>query len=262
MPAQRILCLSAEAADICARLGAWDRVVGVTAFASQAGLSPKPVISGFSHCDCERALRLDPDLVLLFSDVQAEIAASFIRRGCAVLVTNQRTLAGIADAIRLIGGAIGYTERADEVATSFLSELASLQPASDVPPTRPRVYFEEWPEPFTCGIGWVSELIELAGGLDIFSHLRHPAARDRAVSPEAIIAAAPDLILASWCGRPVDLPSIRSRPGFDQIPAVRHGQIHALDSNTLLQPGPGILTGARQIRALIDRWKESSSIAD
>ena len=123
---ERILCLSAEAADICARLGAWDRVVGVTAYAAQGALDRRPVISGFSACDCERALRLEPDLVITFSDVQAEIAARFIRAGCAVLATNQRSLAEIAETIRLIGGAIGLAAKAERLAESFASEVEGI----------------------------------------------------------------------------------------------------------------------------------------
>jgi len=254
----RIVCLSAEAADICARLGAWEDVVAVTAFASQAGLAVRPIISGFSTADCERVAALCPDLVICFSDVQADIAAQLIRRGCTVLTTNQRTLAEIAGAIRLIGGAIGRTAAAEHLAAEFLGELEELQrsagSALNATP-KPRVYFEEWPDPLISAIGWVGELIERCGGIDIFAARRKPASKDRVVDPQAIIAAKPDIIIASWCGRRVDIEAIRTRPGFAEIRAVQENQIHAISSDVLLQPGPRVLDGAREFRRIFDMWR-------
>ncbi|MEP6671186.1 MAG: ABC transporter substrate-binding protein [Chthoniobacter sp.] len=248
----RIVCLSAEAADVCARLGAWEDVVAVSAFASQAGLAPRPVIGGFSTTDCERVSALQLDLVICFSDVQADIAAQLIRCGCTVLTTNQRTLAEIADAIRLIGGAIGRASAAEELAGQYLAELAALK-SSAAP--RPRVYFEEWPEPLISAIGWVGELIEHCGGVDVFAGRRGQASRERVVTPEEVIAADPDIILASWCGQRVDIGALRARPGFAQIQAVQDDQIHAIPSDLLLQPGPRVLEGGRELRRLLDGWR-------
>lgn len=248
----RLVCLSAEAADICARLGAWDEVVAVTAFASQAGRTVRPIISGFSTADCKRVAALRPDLVLCFSDVQAEIAAQLTRCGCTVLTTNQRTLAEIAEAIRLIGRAIGRPAAGEKLAEEFLGELATLQRPAE---TAPRVYFEEWPEPMISAIGWVGELIELTGGVDIFAARRSPASRERVVDAAEVIAANPDILIASWCGRPVDLAAIRARPGFAEIRAVQDGQTHALSSDLLLQPGPRVLEGARELRRIFDAWR-------
>lgn len=205
----RIVCLSAEAADICVRLGAWDDVIAVSAFASQMGLAPRPVIGGFSTTDCDRVAALCPDLVICFSDVQADIAAQLIRCGCAVLATNQRTLAEIIGTIRLIAGAIGRTDAGERLAREFLHELDTLK--SSVKPL-PRVYFEEWPDPMISGIGWVGELIEHCGGVDVFAARRGPASKERTVTAEEVIAANPDLIIASWCGKRVDIDAIRSRP--------------------------------------------------
>ncbi len=247
----RILCLSAEAADICAQLGAWDRVVAVTAFASQKGLERKPVISGFSTCDCERAMQLHPDLVITFSDVQAEIASEFIRAGCTVLATNQRTLLEIASTIRLVGGALGLPDAASQLAESFLGEFEALSIARK---TKPKIYFEEWPDPMISGIGWVGEIIERTGGIDIFAQRRGRSAKERAVTAEEVVAANPDIILASWCGKPVNKVLIRERPGFSELSAVRQDQVHDLDSGTILQPGPRVLEGARQIRRILDSW--------
>lgn len=250
----RIICLSAEAAEICARLGAWEEVVAVSAFAAQEGLAARPVVSGFSTADAGRIARLAPDLVITFSDVQAEIAAQLIRAGCAVLATNQRTLAEIAQTIRLIGGALGRALAAEQLASEFLRELDALR--TDAAP-RPRVYFEEWPEPLISGIGWVGELIEWCGGEDVFAARRGRAARERGVTLEEIIAADPEIILASWCGRPVALEAIRARPGLARTAALRAGQVHALESAQFLQPGPRVLEGARILRRLFDTWRAS-----
>jgi iron complex transport system substrate-binding protein len=290
----RIVCLSAEAADICARLGAWEDVVAVTAFASQAGLAVRPIISGFSTADCDRVAALHPDLVICFSDVQADITAQLIRRGCTVITTNQRTLGEIADAIRLIGSAIGRATAAERLAAKFTSELDSLKcsagsplesiaeaagqtsrnvtngavPSSSDSQTgssqgaalRPRVYFEEWPDPLISAIGWVGELIEHYGGIDIFAARRKPASKDRVVELQEVIAANPDIIIASWCGRRVDIEAIRTRPGFAEIRAVKEDQIHAISSDVLLQPAHASWTArancaAFSMRGALATWR-------
>lgn len=248
----RIICLSAESADICARLGAWADVVAVSAFASQEDLEPRPVVGGFSTGDALRVVALRPDLVIGFSDVQADLAAQLIRAGCSVLVTNQRTLPKIAATIRLIGGAIGRASAAELLATQFLHNLDALRTGAN---SKPRVYFEEWPDPPISAIGWVGELIEWCGGEDIFAARRGRAARERGVTFDEIVTANPDIILASWCGKKVDLESIRRRPGFDNLRAVRDNELHALDSDILLQPGPRVLEGARVLRTLFDTWR-------
>ena len=248
----RIVCLSAEAADICARLGAWGEVVAVSAFASQRGLERRPVVAGFSTGDAAKVAALAPDLVITFSDVQAAMAAELIRRGCAVLATNQRSLAEIAQTIRLIGGAIGRATEAAALADEFASAVEKLRSSAE---PQPRVYFEEWPEPPISGIGWVGEIVELCGGTDVFAERRGKASREREVTIAEIVAANPDIIIASWCGKPVDLDSIRRRDCFDRIAAVRSGELHALDSDSILQPGPRVLDGARTIRGIFDAWR-------
>ena len=250
----RIVCLSAEAADICARLGAWDEVVAVSAFAAQTGLAPRPVIGGFSKTDCHRVADLSPDLVITFSDVQADIAAQLVRGGCTVLATNQRTLQEITATIRLIGGAIGRTTAAERLAAKFRDELSTLKSAAT---PHPRVYFEEWPDPLISGIGWVGELIELCGGLDLFAARRGRASRERVVEPQEVIAADPDIMVASWCGRRVDINAIRTRPGFSNIRAAQEDQIHVIDSDLLLQPGPRILEGGRELLRIFEAWRRA-----
>ncbi|MEA3212976.1 MAG: iron complex transport system substrate-binding protein [Chthoniobacter sp.] len=254
----RIVCLSAEAADICARIGAWPEVVAVSAFAPQEGLDPRPVAGGFSTGDCERVAGFAPDLVITFSDVQADLTAQLVRAGCAVLATNQRSLTEIAQTIRLIGGAVGRTREAAQLADEFSDALDALRCAAE---PRPCVYFEEWFDPMISGIAWVGELIELCGGIDLFRSRRGKAARERRLDSGEVIAANPDIILASWCGKPVNLDAIRRRPGFDAIKAVRDDEVHALDSDVILQPGPRVLEGAGVMRRLFDGWRARCAVA-
>ena len=244
----RYVCLSAESAEILAQIGAWDEVVGVSAYIDQTGWDRKPVISGFARADAQRIASLRPDLVFTFSDVQADITADLIRAGCQVLATNPRSLVDIEESIRLIGRTVGREAEGLRVAADFRHELEGL---GLVPARRVRVYFEEWPDPMISAIGWVGELIELCGGLDVFSPRRGPASRDRVVTSEEVIAAAPELIVASWCGKPVDLGAIRSRPGWEKIPAVQGNYLFALDSDGVLQPGPRLLRGGRELAHLI-----------
>jgi iron complex transport system substrate-binding protein len=179
--------------------------------------------------------------VLAFSDLQAGIVADLVRAGVAVHVFNQRDITGILAMIRTLGALVGAVERADGLAQHYQKRLAAI--AATPRTERPKVYFEEWDEPLISGIGWVSELIEIAGGKDIFPELRHQqAAKDRIVAPEAVRAAAPDVILASWCGKKVVPDRIRKREGWDEIPAVRNGRIIEIKSTIILQPGPAALT--------------------
>jgi iron complex transport system substrate-binding protein len=253
----RMICLSAESADICAKLGAWENVVAVSAYASQVGLARKPVVSSFSKADLAKVAAYQPDLVITFSDVQAEIAAAMIREGITVLATNQRTLTEISATIRLIGGAIGRPDEAAELAGDFMRELEALKFAGE---RRPRIYFEEWPDPMTSGIAWVSEIIEWVGGIDICANQRGSAARERQVNRELILAADPEIIIASWCGKPVDFATIRAREGFEHLDAVRTGRMYEIHSDLLLQPGPRVLDGARAIRKVIDQWRLKTGV--
>lgn len=238
----RIVCLSAETADLCARLGAWGSVVAVSAYADQTGLPPRPVVSGFSKADAARVMAHAPDVVFTFSDVQAEICAALIRAGATVVATNQRTLAETVATMRSVARWIDRAEAGERLAAEFERELHALRRS---PVHRPRVYFEEWPDPPITGIPWVGELIELAGGTDIFAGRRASAARERQVSDEEIRAAAPDVVLASWCGKPVDHAALRVR--LSGTPAVAAGQIHELPGAIILQPGWRLLEGARRM---------------
>jgi iron complex transport system substrate-binding protein len=239
----RIVCLSAESADILCRIGAADRIVGVTAYVSPSkALRRVPRVSGFSAANIKRILALKPDLVIAYSDVQAGIAATLIKDGVNVLVTQQTSLREIEDTMLMLGRIVGKETWARALVRQFRVQLKAQGPH------RLRVYFEEWPEPMISGIGWVSELIERAGGKDIFSGLRdRRRASERAVSVEEVVRRNPHVIIASWCGKKVQIDEIRHRPGWEAIDAVRQRQIHEMDSGIILQPGPQLVEGFREL---------------
>jgi iron complex transport system substrate-binding protein len=247
-PPQRIVCLSAEAADWLWRLGAWDHVAGVTAFFHQPpGLPPKPRVSGFSTANLPHIAQLQPDLIITFSDVQSHLAADLIRAGFSVLATNQRTLAEIETTLALLARIVDCPAQGEKLLNEFHERLAPVKN----PETRPRVYFEEWNDPLISGIAWVSELIDRAGGDDVFAALRsRRAARDRTVSPEQVRHADPEIIFASWCGDPVQTAQITARPGWNQITAVRRQRIYEIPGADILQPGFRLIYGYEQIKRL------------
>ncbi|MEA1833465.1 cobalamin-binding protein [Methylobacterium durans] len=253
-PPERIVCLTEETVETLYLLGEQDRIVGVSGYAVRPPQvrREKPRVSAFTSADLPKILALGPDLVLAFSDLQAGIAADLARAGIAVHLFNQRDVAGILAMIRTLGALVGCPGRADALASGYEARLIEIAGAARAGP-RPRVYFEEWDEPLISGIGWVSELIGIAGGEDVFPDLaRAPAARDRIVAPEAVIAAAPDLILASWCGKKVVPARIAARPGWEAIPAVARGRIVEIKSALILQPGPAALTdGLDAMRAAL-----------
>jgi iron complex transport system substrate-binding protein len=242
-PPKRIVCLTEETVETLYLLGEQDRIVGVSGYAVRPPQvrREKPRVSAFISADVPKILALDPDLVLAFSDLQADIVADLVRAGIAVHVFNQRDIAGIMAMIRTLGGLIGEAEKADALASQFEQRLAQI--AATGRAARPRVYFEEWDDPLISGIGWVSELIAIAGGEDVFPQLATAkAAKDRVIAPEAVVAANPDVILASWCGKKVVPDKIRQRPGWSAIAAVRANRIVEIKSPLILQPGPAALT--------------------
>ncbi|MDQ0474343.1 ABC transporter substrate-binding protein [Labrys wisconsinensis] len=243
-PPQRIVCLTEETVETLYLLGEEARIVGVSGYAVRPARvrREKPRVSAFTSADIPKILALEPDLVLAFSDLQAAIVIDLVRAGVAVHAFNQRDVAGILAMIRTLGALTGVADKAERLAADHEARLAAVA-AARRGRARPRVYFEEWDEPLISGIGWVSELIAVAGGEDVFAALaRAPAARERIVAPEAVVAAAPDIILASWCGRKVVPERIRARPGWSGIPAVREGRIVEIKSPLILQPGPAALT--------------------
>lgn len=257
-PPQRIVCLTEETVETLYLLGEESRIVGVSGYAVRPPRvrKEKPRVAAFISADVPKILALEPDLVLTFSDLQADIVAELIRAGVEVHAFNQRTIAGIFDMITTLGAIVGAPDRAATLAGDFRRKLEATRERSERMTKRPRVYFEEWDDPMISGIGWVSELIEIAGGDDVFKHLAgKKSARDRIVLSDAVISARPDIIVGSWCGKKFRPEKLAARPGFAAIPAVAHGSLHEIKSTLILQPGPAALTeGLDALVVIIDEW--------
>ncbi|HEX2841718.1 cobalamin-binding protein [Hyphomicrobium sp.] len=256
-PAERIVCLTEETVETLYLLNEQHRIVGVSGYAVRPPQvrKEKPRISSFTSANIDRIAALKPDLVLAFSDIQGPIVPDLARAGLPVYLFNQRDLAGIFVMIRTLGALIGCPEKADDLARTLQDRLDTVAKESRQRPMRPRVYFEEWDDSMISGIGWVSELIEIAGGNDIFADKRHCAqAKDRIVTSEDVIARSPDIILASWCGKKVRIDGFKEREGWAAIPAVSTGRIFEIKSALILQPGPAALTdGLDAISAALNR---------
>ena len=255
---QRIVCLTEETVETLYLLGEEARIVGVSGYAVRPARvrRDKPRVSAFISADVPKILALEPDLVLTFSDLQADIVAELIRAGVAVHAFNQRDLAGIFAMIRTLGALVGATDSADALARSLEQRLAETRARTAPHRRRPLIYFEEWDEPMISGIGWVSELVEAVGGIDVFKHLAgQKSASDRIVTAEAVIAARPDIVIGSWCGKKFVPAKFAARPGFGAIPAVRDGCLREIKSALILQPGPAALTdGLDAIEAIVAEW--------
>lgn len=257
---QRIVCLTADTTEIAFLVGAGDRVVGVPGTARRPETArQKARIGGFTTFRVDKILDLAPDLVLAFSDLQKDIVRDLIEAGIAVLCTNQRSFDEVLRAILTIGGAVGCEAQARALVQDMRDEVKQVREYSSVWPDRPRVYFEEWPDPLIVGIRWVSELIEMAGGRDVFADLRDQKnANGRIVGPGDVLARDPQIILASWCGKPVDAAAIAARPGWEILSAVRTGQIHELDGADVLAPGPSLISGLRRIHEVVQAFQTAA----
>ena len=250
----RIVCLTEETTETLYWLGEQDRIVGVSGFTVRPPEARrKPRVSAFLSADYDKIAALEPDLILAFSDLQADLARELVKRGFPVFTFNQRSVAEILDAIRIIGGIVGAGARAEALAARFEQGLEDIRSSAGRFGARPRVHFEEWDSPLISGIRWVEELVEIAGGDPIFPGLRHaPLAADRIVDPAAVIERDPDVIIGSWCGKGVNFAKIRGRDGWSDITAVRNGALYEVRSSFILQPGPAALTeGVRQLHAIL-----------
>lgn len=254
-PPERIVCLTEETTETHYLLGEQDRIVGVSGYTVRPPQArrEKPRVSAFISADIPKILALRPDLVLTFSDLQADIVASLIRAGVAVHAFNQRTVAEILGMVRTLGALVGAQDRASDLANRLADNLEDTRRRAAQRTNRPKVYFEEWDEPMISGIAWVSELIEAAGGTDIFPELATcKSAKDRIVTREEVIRRAPDIIVGSWCGKKFKQEKVVARPGFETVPAVRSGRLHEIKSPLILQPGPAALTdGLAALEAII-----------
>ena len=252
----RIVCLTEETTETLYLLGMGDRIVGVSGYTARPPEARnKPRVSAFTHANYERIVALDPDLILGFSDLQADVAAEMIRRGYPVVVFNQRTIAGILEMIRMLGGLVGCSAGAEDLAASLEANLDQIRASAAQLLRRPRVFFEEWEQPLISGIRWVEELVAVAGGDPVFPELDTAGlAKQRIVSPDEVIRRNPDVIIASWCGKPVKKERIEQRPGWGAIEAVRTGHIYEVKSTIILQPGPAALTdGVGELHAIMKR---------
>lgn len=252
----RIVCLTEETTETLYLLGEGDRVVGVSGYTMRPPEArKKPRISAFISAHFEKIEALRPDLILAFSDLQADIAAELIRRGHTVVTFNHRSIAEILQMVRMVGGLVGRGPEADALASRFETDLEAIRTAAAAFPRRPRVYFEEWDEPLISGIRWVEELVELAGGETIFPELRDAKlGKDRIVNAGEVIRRNPEVIIGSWCGKPVRKKAIASREGWGEVAAIRDGHIYEVKSVFILQPGPAALTeGVRQVHEILKR---------
>ena len=256
---KRIVCLTAETTEIIHALGAGDRVVGVPGTVVRpAEAREKPKVGGFTTFRLDKILAHSPDLVLAFSDLQKDIVQDLVGAGVTVFATNQRSLEDILRTILMIGGLIGRETEARALIQDMQDEIRQVREFSSIWPDRPRVYFEEWPDPPIAGIRWVSELIEIAGGNDIFPDLREKAAAgERVVDPREVARRDPQIIVASWCGKKLDPEWIRSRPGWDRVSAVKEDRIYELDGADILAPGPSVMRGLHRLHEIIQGYMEA-----
>ena len=254
-PPERIVCLTEETVETLYLLGEDKRIVGISGYTVRPPRArhEKPRVSAFTSADIPKILALAPDLVLTFSDLQADIAAELIRRGIDVHAFNQRSIAEILDMIRTLGALVGAAARAERLAQDLADGVKRAKDRAALMPRRPKVYFEEWDEPMISGIAWVSELIEAAGGSDVFAdRAAGKSAKERIVTADDVIARAPDIIVGSWCGKKFRPEKVVKRPGFERVPAVQRGALHEIKSPLILQPGPAALTdGLAALAAII-----------
>lgn len=254
----RIVCLTEETVETIYLLGEEQRIAGVSGYAVRPKRvrREKPRVSAFISADVPKILALKPDLVLTFSDLQADIAAELIRAGVAVHAFNQRDVAGILAMIHTVGTFVDQPAKSGALVESLNDRMAAARDRCARLPRRPRIYFEEWDEPMISGIRWVSELIELAGGTDVFETLSHAkGAKERIVTAEQVIDARPDIIVGSWCGKKFVPAKVAARPGFDSVPAVRDGFLREIKSPLILQPGPAALTdGLDALEQIVAEW--------
>jgi iron complex transport system substrate-binding protein len=256
---QRIVCLTEEPTEVLYALGEQDRIVGISGFTVRPARArkEKPKVSAFTSAKIGEILKLEPDFVVGFSDIQADIARELIAAGVEVWISNHRSVAGILDYIRRLGALVGAADKAEALAQRAEAHIAQVEKAASILPRRPRVYFEEWDEPMISGIRWVAELVRIAGGDDVFPELAEQSLAKHRIIPDAaeVVRRAPDIIMGSWCGKKFRPDRVAARPGWNAIPAARDGQLHEIKSPIILQPGPAALfDGLDELHRIIAAW--------
>jgi iron complex transport system substrate-binding protein len=261
MPArhpERIVCLTEETTETLYLLGEERRIVGISGYTVRPPQArrEKPRVSAFLSAKTEKILDLKPDLVLGFSDLQADISKDLVKAGLNVVIFNQRSVEEILGMIQMLASMVGVPEKGERLVASLESNLQEIRKTA--PRRRPKVYFEEWDEPMISGIRWVSELIEIAGGEDIFPELSSSqGAAGRIHDGSKVIERKPDVILGSWCGKKFRPERVKVRPGWQSVPALMNDQLFEIKSAEILQPGPAALTdGVRHIHEILARWAQ------
>ncbi len=263
---QRIACLTVETAETLYLLNEQDRIVGISGYTTRPAHArrEKPKIAAFTSANIDKILALSPDLVLTCTDLQADMAAALIKAGIEVHAFNQRSLAGILQMINTLGALTGATAKAAQLVAQLRQTMDTVAETAAYLPTRPNIYFEEWDAPMISGIGWVSELITIAGGNDCFAELASQSqAKERIIADaDEVARRQPDIIVGSWCGKKFKPEAVINRPGWQDIPAVRNGMLFEIKSADILQPGPYAIThGLRQLQQIVQRWGAQQSFA-
>jgi iron complex transport system substrate-binding protein len=257
---ERIVCLTEETTETLYLLGQGDRIVGVSGYTVRPPEArQKPKVSAFINAKFDKIEALKPDIVLAFSDLQADLSAELVRRGIAVVTFNQRSVVEILQMIRMLGGLVGCQREAEALADQLSLGLDRIRESASRFDTRPRAFFEEWDAPLISGIRWVEELVEIAGGAPIFPELAHARlAKDRIVDPAEVARRDPQIVFASWCGKKMKKATIVGRPGWQSVSAVRDDEIHEIKSTYILQPGPASLTeGVTQLHDVLSRFQRA-----
>lgn len=257
---QRIVCLTEEPTEVLYALGEQDRIVGISGFTVRPpkARKEKPKVSAFTSAKIDEILKLQPDFVIGFSDIQADIARELIKAGVEVWISNHRSVDGILGYIRRLGAMVGAAEKAGAYAQALEQRMAQVAATAAKFSRRPRVYFEEWDEPLITGIRWVAELIRIAGGDDVFPQMAGESLAKHRILADGgeVVAQAPDIILGSWCGKRFRPERVAAREGWEAIPAVRHGDLYEIKSPIILQPGPAALSeGLEAMHRIFVEWE-------
>lgn len=255
---ERIICLTTETVEVLYMLGEQDRIVGISGYTTRPEIArkEKPKVSAFTTAKIDKILALKPDLVLGFSNLQADIAAELIKAGIEVHVFNQRSIDDILRMILTTGRLVGATQQAERIVEDLTLQMAEARKIGKTLPRKPSVYFEEWNDPMMCSIRWAAELIDIAGGEDCFPELsQFHSARDRVVTPAQVLARMPDIIIGSWCGKKFQPEEVMAREGWNAIPAIKNKLVFEIKSADILQPGPSVFTyGLKQLETILQQW--------